>query len=452
MSRIINFEEVSVKPWFSLLATIMNKVLEYADPYNAVRRHVIREGNILIIGDKRVEVNGELHVVGFGKASKRMLEAVLSELGDLVVGGVVITPDMEGRLGPVELLKGNHPIPGNDTLKSSRKLLEYLTSKISSNDVLIVLISGGGSALFEIPEEGVELKDIESITKELMKRGANIVELNTVRKRLSKVKGGKLLRYIKAQHTISLIISDVVGDKLEFIASGPTAPDSSTWIEAYRILVKYGLWDELEPRIKSIFEKGLKGEITDTLKKDDPIFSKVLNFVVLNNKMVLENIASDLREWGYKTLILTPFLEGEAKEVAKVLAAVAKSIRLLSQPVRPPAAIIAGGETVVTVKGSGVGGRNQELCLSFAIAIAGEKGISAACMGTDGIDGISPAAGALVDWETVSEAIQHGLDPVKSLKNNDSFTFFNKLRKTLVTGYTGTNVNDIFISLIDAYK
>ncbi|MEM1560506.1 MAG: DUF4147 domain-containing protein, partial [Ignisphaera sp.] len=310
-----------------------------------------------------------------------------------------------------------------------------------------ILISGGGSALFEVPERNVSLDDVGRLAKELMRRGADIFELNTVRKRFSRVKGGKLLRYIRARNIVSLIISDVIGDRLDTIASGPTAPDETSYGDVYSILTRRGLWNEMPETMRSIIEAGLRGELPDTPKSGDPIFSNVHNIIIASNAIALESMARKAEEYGFKSLILTSMVEGEAREVGKVIASIIKNILAYSRPVEKPVAILIGGETVVTVRGKGVGGRNQELCLSLAVSIKGLETV-AVCMGTDGIDGISPAAGAIVDGYTIDEGYRLGLDPIAYLENNDSYTYFSKINRAIITGYTGTNVNDVFLALI----
>jgi glycerate 2-kinase len=431
-----------------LAVELIEYALSVADPYKAIVNNIkVEDGRLYVRGDI-VELGKRVHVVGFGKASKRMAEALIDVLGNRICGGVVITPSDEGSLGPLEIVKGDHPIPRENTYRSSQKLIEYLLNNVHEEDTVIILISGGGSALFEVPEDGVKLEDIAYISKELMKRGADIVELNTVRKRLSKVKGGKLLRLIKSKNVLSLILSDVVGDRLDTIASGPTAPDETTFRDAYNIMVKYGLWDELMENVKEVFVKGLSGEILDTPKSGDKLFNKVKNVIIASNSIVLEELAKKVEELGFKPLVLTSMLEGEAKEVGKVLASIIRSIHMYCRPTSRPVALIAGGETTVTVRGSGIGGRNQELCLSLAMKIRGLPDTVAACFATDGVDGISPATGAIVDGETVDRALDLGLDPNKYLDNNDSYTFFSKLGLAVITGYTGTNVNDVFIALM----
>ncbi|MEZ0318558.1 MAG: glycerate kinase [Pyrobaculum sp.] len=424
---IKNREELPRGDPYDVLLDALEATLDAADPYKAVASYLAREGEEL----KRY---GGVHVVGFGKASVKMAKAAVDVLGGLVKGGVVINPEIEDAAGLVRVLKGDHPAPGENTLKSSQELLDYLKG-VGEREALLVLVSGGGSALFEAPEEGVSLEEVGRISLQLMKRGADIVELNAVRKRLSKVKGGKLLKLVKARYILSLIISDVVGDRLDTIASGPTAPDYTTADYAVAVLKKYKMWEELPPHVKEIILRA------DTLKAGDPHFNRVRNVVVASNLQSLKRAEEALRA-RYNTLLLTAMLEGEAREAGRVLASVAKGVVHHSTPVPRPAAILAGGETVVTVRGSGVGGRNQELCLSFAVSAKGYD-VYAACLGTDGVDGNSPAAGAVVDGALASAA-----DPLPYLENNDSYTYFKALNRAVYTGYTGTNVNDVFIAVI----
>ena len=445
---IKNVDELSKTFLHRLALELAEHGLAVADPYNAVKNYVRICNGRICVADNAIDVVGRIHVIGFGKASKRMAMALSDILGDKIIGGVVITPDEESSYGNIRFVKGDHPIPGENTLKSSRALLEYVTSNVLEDDIVFVVVSGGGSALFEVPEDGIDLKDVAWISKELMKRGSDIFELNAVRKRFSKVKGGKLLRFLKCRKVISLIVSDVVGDRLDTIASGPTAPDETTFQDVYTILKRRGLWNELRESMRRIVEMGLERKIPDTPKSGDKIFEKVLNVIIASNKIVLDSMAKKAREYGFNTLVLTSMLEGEAREVGKVLASIIKNIERYNEPIQKPAAIFAGGETVVTVKGRGIGGRNQELCLSLSISIKSMRNVVALCMGTDGVDGISPAAGAIVDGETYHEGLNQGLDAQEYLENNDSYTYFSKIRKSIVTGYTGTNVNDIFIALI----
>lgn len=424
-----------------MILDALEAALAAADPYGVVAKYVKRSGDGVEVAGRRYKLSGAVHVVGFGKASLKMAQAVVDMLEDAVAGGVVISPVGGGRVGPVEALRGDHPIPGEDTLRASQRLLQYL-ELVGPEDLLFVLISGGGSALFEAPEEGVSLRDVAWLTDELMKRGADIVELNAVRKRLSIVKGGKLLRLVKTRRVVSLIMSDVVGDKLDTIASGPTAPDETTRDHAVAVLRRYGLWEEMSPHLRSAVLRS-----PDTVKPGDPLLERVHNVVVASNLRSLLAASQHLADRGFNVVILSAALEGEAREVGRVLVSAAKSAAWFGHPAKPPAALLAGGETMVRVRGRGVGGRNQELCLSFAVAARGLP-VSAACMGTDGVDGNSPAAGAVVDGYTVEEAEKAGLNPLEHLDNNDSHTLFHKLGRAIYTGPTGTNVNDVFIAFV----
>jgi glycerate 2-kinase len=370
-----------------VLLDALEAALAAADPYGAVAKYVKRSGDGVEVAGRRYKLSGAVHVVGFGKASLKMAQAVVDVVGGAVAGGVVISPVGGGRVGPVETLRGDHPIPGEDTLRASQRLLQYLES-VGPEDLLFVLISGGGSALFEAPEEGVSLRDVAWLTGELMKRGADIVELNAVRKRLSRVKGGKLLRFVKTRRVVSLIMSDVVGDRLDTIASGPTAPDETTREHAVAVLRRYGHWEEMPPHLRSTVLRS-----PDTVKPGDPRLERAHNVVVVaSNLQSLLAASQHLADRGFNVVILSAALEGEAREIGRVLASVA----WFGHPAKPLAALLASGETVVRVRGRGVDGR---MCLFFVVAAKGLP-VSAACMGTDGVDGNNPAAGAVVDGYT----------------------------------------------------
>ncbi|HID41414.1 MAG TPA: glycerate kinase, partial [Pyrodictium sp.] len=390
-----------------------------------------------------------IHVVGFGKAVVGMAKGVYSVLDGMVAGGVVISPVEHDPIGPIRVLKGDHPVPGENTIRSSRILLDYVSSEVGVNDLLFVLVSGGGSALFEVPVNGVSINDLAVTTDLLLKSGADIHEINVVRKHLSMVKGGGLLRFCRSRYVVSLVVSDVVGDRLDTIASGPLVSDNTTFADAKNVLVKHGLWHRVPASVREWIEKGLRKEVPETLKPGDPLLDKVFNFIVASNYRSLVAMKDEAARRGYNVLLLTPFLHGEAREVAKVLGSIIWSIVEHGVPVEKPAVVIAGGETTVTVKGSGVGGRNQELCLSLLVdtrSLGG--GIVFACMGSDGVDGVSPAAGAIASPDVYWEAINRNIDPEKHLEDNDSYTFFRKLGLVIETGYTGTNVNDFFVAVI----
>ncbi|MCE4614391.1 MAG: glycerate kinase [Desulfurococcales archaeon] len=433
-----------------ILRKILNSGLAAADPRERVMETLSVEGNCIKVKGKKYCGYREIYVAGFGKASRRMAEGVYSAIGGLIEDGLIIVPkgSPANPIGCIKILEGEHPLPNGLTLSSSLRLLDYLTS-LPEDSLLILLISGGGSALFEVPAGNVSLKDISQTAGMLMKSGADIVELNAVRKHLSKVKGGQLLRYINPSKIISLIISDVVGDRLDSIASGPTAPDKTTFQNAFNVLVKYGLWEKVPEGVRSHIENGVKGLVQETVKKGDPLLSKVKNVIIASNSISLKAMGETAKVEGWKTIVLTSRMRGEAREVGKLIAGIIESISYENMPAKPPVVLLAGGETTVTVRGRGVGGRNQELCLSILLELSQQDiGFTIACMGSDGIDGTSPAGGAYIDSALYREALSRNLDPKSYLLENDSYTFFKRLNRTIETGYTGTNVNDFLVAII----
>ncbi len=431
---------------------VLAEGLRAADPEAVVSKNISVEGDcVFIAGEDYCGL--EPRIIGFGKASRSMSLGVVKSLQGRRVEGIVIAPRGHGgSVNGIRVLEGDHPVPGRATLESSRTLLDY-ARHLPEKSLAIVLISGGGSALFEVPAPPVTLKDIAVTTSMLLRSGADIWELNAVRKHLSLVKGGQLARHIRAERIVSLIISDVVGDRLDTIASGPTVPDETTFEDAKNVLEKYGLWSRVPQRVRERIERGLKGLVPETPKPGDPVFEKVSNRLVASNIVSLKAMERFCESSldGYDCLVLTSRLRGEAREAAKVLASITESVYYDGKPVASPAVIIAGGETTVTVRGNGVGGRNQELCLSLALELARtrfEGKYVAICMGSDGIDGNSPAAGAIIDENTIREAKNLGISPQEYLANNDSYSFFKKLGRTIETGYTGTNVNDFVVIVV----
>ncbi|RLE64798.1 MAG: glycerate kinase [Thermoprotei archaeon] len=421
-----------------------------ADPEEAVRKALKFKNGKLKVGTKVFDLKGKLYLVGFGKAAYKMAKAASEVLEKIIEKGIISIPKgfkIEKKLENIEIIFSGHPKPDSGSIEAGKKILE-LANEAGENDIVLILISGGGSALMEYPVEGVSLDDIANTTILLMNSGADIYELNTVRKHLSRVKGGQLAKAIFPATTISLIISDVVGDRIDMIASGPTAPDPTTFQDAWFVLEKYHLLERVPNSVRLYLKKGLKGEASETPKKEDPIFKKVYNHIVASNITSLEKMREKAEKLGYNTLILTSMIQGEAKEVGKVIAALALEAKKTGYPINPPAVILAGGETTVTVKGSGKGGRNQELALSAAIQIKGINGVVIASVGSDGIDGPTDAAGAIVDGFTVIKAENQGMNVIKYLDDNNSYTFFKKVGGLIETGYTGTNVNDFIIAII----
>ncbi len=434
-----------------LLAEALASALEAVHPRTWMPR-VARGGSCLELLGRRLCPRPPVYVAGFGKASASMAEALLEALDGEVEAGLVIAPrGMGGRLGPVEVLEGDHPLPTRLSLESSLRLLDFV-SQLPPGSVLVVLVSGGGSSLFEVPADGIEIEDVAETTRLLLEGGADIYETNAVRKHISKVKGGQLVRYTRSSTVVTIAMSDVPGDRLDTIASGPTVPDPTTYRDAVEALRRHGLLNRVPRRVKAWLERGLRGEAPETPKPGDPIFSRSVAEVAARNMDALAAAAGALEDHGLSVLILTDTLRGEAREAARVMASIVESsLRPGTGVPSPPSAIVAGGETTVTVRGGGRGGRSQELCLSLAAELYRlrlAEGYKAACMGTDGVDGNSPAAGAWVDEATIPRAHGMGLDPYRFLDENDSYGFFSRVGGVIeLGGYTGVNVNDIFVAL-----
>lgn len=440
---IRNFKELATSEVRAHALRILEAGLNAAMPEIAIRRLVSFDGQTLTVGRRKFRPKGRIVVVGFGKASVRMAMAIEEVLGDAIHDGAVISPS-EGRLKRIEVLVGTHPLPSERNVKAAEKLVK-LAGGLGEDDLLLVLISGGGSALFSLPPEGITIEDKARVSSQLMRAGADIYELNAVRKHISRVKGGRLSKIAWPATVVSLIVSDVVGDRLDTIASGPTAPDRTTFFDALEVIRRRGI--QAPESILSYLRKGVEGEVEETPKPGDPVFSRTYNFIVAGNLRSLKVMAEKARELGYRPFILTSRLMGEAREVAKVISSILISCEVDGKPLKPPACLIAGGETTVTVVGNGVGGRNQELALAACMEIEGHS-ITLASIGSDGIDGISDAAGAIVDGDTAIEAKKKGLDPLKFLMENDSYTFFKEVGGAIYTGPTGTNVNDFVVGLV----
>jgi len=430
--------------------TILEVALNAVDPKNAVMDKLkIVEGNIVVDGFTKPlsDVNRVL-IVGGGKAGGPMTEALEEVLGDKIEGGVVnILRGTETRysVNRVKLNSSSHPVPDDKGVRGVQNMMS-VTSNLSPKDLVFALISGGGSSLMTLPAPGVSLGDVQDVTKKLLSSGATINELNAVRKHVSAFKGGRLAANCYPATVVSLILSDVVGDPLDIIASGPTAPDPSTYETAHEVLERHGVWDSVTPAVKKRIEQGLRGETDETPKPGSPVFDNVHNIVVANNLKAAKAAAEKAENLSYNAEVLSTFVEGEARHVGTVYAGLARSLAINDLPVTKPGALIIGGETTVTVKGSGKGGRNQELALSALMKIT-EHDCVVLALGTDGIDGPTEAAGAIVDGESLTRARHKRLDPEKYLKANDSYSFFKELGDAVFTGPTGTNVNDLALIL-----
>jgi glycerate-2-kinase len=385
-----------------------------------------------------------IFVVGAGKASMRMTSALCSILGCRIIQGAITTPYDEqgdGKALPaaIRVTEAAHPVPDASGLEGSRRIVR-VASKAGQNDLVFVLISGGGSALLPLPAGSLTLSDKQRITARLLQSGAAIQEVNVIRKHLSAIKGGQLLRYTNKARVITLILSDVIDDDVSSIASGPTSPDPSTFADAQRILTRYGL-DGSSDRAASYIKRGARGLIAETPKPGDDLFNNTHNAIIGNNEVGCAAASKFLRRHRVRTAYLGSRFDGESKDFGLLLASVARDLRNLG---KGPVAMVLGGETTVTIKGkSGKGGRNQEAGLSCATRMPPKTLV--ACMGTDGIDGNSDAAGSLVSVNTRIRATKKKMDLAKYLSRHNSYVALNATDSLIFTGRTGTNVNDIAI-------
>jgi glycerate 2-kinase len=386
---------------------------------------------------------GRTIVIGAGKASATMAREVEDNWdGDL--SGIVITPYGHGvSCRTIEVVEAAHPVPDEAGRDAARRILESVQG-LSEDDLVLFLVSGGGSALLALPAPGLTLEDKQAVNSALLKSGANISEMNCVRKHLSAIKGGRLAAAAVPAEVVTLAISDVPGDDLAVIASGPTVPDPTTYEDARAVLEKYGL----NPPA-SVMERIVAAE-DETPKPDDPRFARTQAVLVATPQMALEAAAKVAREAGLTALIMGDSIEGEARDVAQVFAGIARQVTNHGQPAGAPCVLLSGGETTVSVKGTGRGGRNAEFLLAMAVALGGQPGIWAIACDTDGIDGTEKNAGCLLRPDTLARAEAKGVSAKAMLANNDGYSFFDAVGGLVVTGPTLTNVNDFRAILIEA--
>jgi glycerate 2-kinase len=434
---------------------IFRSSLEAVDPYQAVKRFVRSEGHTLILGsenDPGIELDltayDSITIVGAGKATAPMARALEELVGERINHGIINVKYGFGEpLDFTEIIEAGHPLPDNSGVEGTRRILDLLHNA-GEKDLVFSLMSGGGSALLPQPAGNITLSEKQDLTRGLLACGARIDEINVVRKHISASKGGQMARAAYPATIVNLMLSDVVGDKTDVIASGPFVPDCSTFEEVWKIFDKYHLTD-IPKKILEHLQAGLEGQIPETPKVNDPIFDRVFNFVVGSNIQALKSARQKAEAMGYATLILSSMVEGEAKEVALVHSAIAKEIVKTGLPLPPPACIITGGENTVTLIGNGLGGRNQEFCLSAALdMIALPPRVVILSGGTDGNDGPTDAAGAVVDPFTVTRGRNQGIEAADFLRNNDAYHFFEKTGDLLMTGPTNTNVMDVRLVLV----
>ncbi|NLR61001.1 DUF4147 domain-containing protein [Chitinophaga polysaccharea] len=417
-------------------------------PANLMQQHVA-----VLPGTHRIRVadhiytlpaEGKVWILGAGKAAAAMaaeLEKILSK--HFPLQGLVVTKYGHALpLKQLSLLEAGHPVPDENSVTATVKLLE-IAHQVQADDLVFFLLSGGASALLADVPAGSTLREVQQLFEALLKSGADIGEMNTVRKHLSSVKGGQLAQLIRPARLCTLILSDVVGDDLSVIGSGPTVADPSTFQDTLSILKQYHLQDQLPASLWQYLQQGAAGLIAETPKPGDADFSHVYNYLAGTNRIALKAAAAEAKALGYHALILSDTVTGDVHAVAAMLTKASERYR---GPL--PACLLAGGETTVKITGTGLGGRNQQLALEMGIAISGDPRLTFLSGGTDGGDGPTNAAGAIVNASTIENAVNHELDPNSFLRNNDAWHFFSKAGGLMITGPTQTNVMDLMILLI----
>ena len=429
-------------------ADIFHAVIKAVDPYDLIKARMDQ-----ILSTYHDGHCNKFILISFGKAAYPMIRAIVDFAGDLLTGGVLITKyghvPHTGFSDKIDIFEAAHPVPDIQGVRATERVLDILKTA-NAQTLVVCLISGGGSALLVAPYKDITLAEKQQLTQLLLRAGANIQELNTVRKHISQIKGGRLAEVACPARVLSFILSDVIGDPLDVIASGPTAPDQTTFQEALEVVRRYDLEEKISEKARSILIRGAAGEIPETPKEGNPAFDRVENIIVGSNKKAIEIAEGEAARQGYQTTILSAELQGEAKDVGRRLARKAIEAHHRAREGRHrKICLIAGGETTVTVRGNGLGGRNTELALAFAQEIKGIRGITLLSAGTDGTDGPTDAAGAFADAEMMAKAKSLGITPETYLHDNDSYHFFKALDGLLITGPTGTNVMDLQIILID---
>ena len=434
---------------------IIDKALKAANPIIAIRKTLLREGDRIWIesgGGKKGVFDlsnfNKIFVVGAGKATAAMAKAVEEILSDRITNGIInVKYGYTESLEKIKINEAGHPIPDENGESGAKEIISLL-KEAAKNTLVICLISGGGSALLPLPAGQIKLQDKMDVTDLLLKCGADIVEIDSIRKHLSGIKGGQLARAAYPATVLTFIVSDVIGDRLDTIASGPTVPDETTYNDAARVLDKYNLWNEVPKNVAKRIKSGIENADLETPKPGDVAFENVFNYIVASNFQALKAAKLKAENLGFNTLILSSTIQGETRDVARVHAAVAQEIRTTGNPLAPPACIVSGGETTVAIKGKGKGGRNQEFALAAAIDISGLENTVILSIGSDGTDGPTDAAGGIVDGNTVKKALRVDMNPLAYLNENDSYSFLKGVDGLIITGPTNTNVMDIRLILV----
>ena len=430
---------------------IFDAAVRSADPGSCVAGALSLEHSpILTLFDQTYDLDSfdSIIVIGAGKATPAMALAVEQILGDRITAGFINTKYGHSLpLNRIRITESGHPIPDEAGVAGTGHMLRLL-EKANAGTLVLCLFSGGGSAIMPAPVEGLSLEEKQRATQLLLECGATIDEINTIRKHLSLVKGGHLARLAGNATVVSLMISDVIGDRLDTIASGPTFPDPTTFNDCLKLLGRYGLTERMPGTIRAHLKAGAEGSVADTPAAGDSCFSRAQNVVVGNATIAIEAARREALQRGYEPLVLSSRIAGETRDVAAVHCAIAQEVVTSAHPVSPPACIISGGETTVTISGPGKGGRNQEFGLAAAIQLEGWPGITALSGGTDGTDGPTDAAGAIADSDTVARGKELKMAATDYLEANDSYHFFAPLDDLVITGPTGTNVMDLRLFLV----
>lgn len=418
-------------------------------PGPAIRAHCRREGDRLYVGNRVYDLSSyqKIWIIGTGKAAAAMARTLEDLLEDRADSGLVtVKYNHLEPLRTVRIIEAGHPVPDENGCRGAREILS-LARAAGRHDLVFCLISGGGSALMPLPAEGLTLTDKQATSRVLLSCGASIHEMNTIRKHLSAIKGGHLAAAVYPAELCTLILSDVVGDDLDIIASGPTVPDPGTFQNAMAIIERYGIAKRLPDAVMNYLTRGAAGKIPESPKPDAICFDRAHHLIVGSNRQCVQAARREADTRGYHTLVLSSLMEGETRDVARVHGAMGREILTTGNPIASPACLISGGETTVTLKGNGRGGRNQEFALAAALDIEGARNVVILSGGTDGTDGPTDAAGAIVDGDTTARAEAVGMDPMQHLVDNDAYPLFERLGDLLMTGPTNTNVMDLRLVL-----
>ena len=436
----------------SLLTTLFQAFVQAVHPLRLVQ-HVVWINNETLVVQLKGEhtqqpafsLNGRVFLIGVGKGAGPMAEALMSLLGDRIAGGSIIIPSEQTlRLPGITVMQGEHPLPGQGSLTGTQALVNSL-AQVQPQDLVLFCLTGGASSLLVRPAPGMTLADKKHVNQVLLACGADIRAINTVRKHLSQIKGGWLAYYAQPAAVVSLILSDVIGDDLSVIGSGPTVPDPTTFADVWQVIEHYRIETQMPASVCSYLRQGLRGAVPDTPKPGDSIFARVHNILIGSNRVALRTAENTAEQSGLRSHILSHALAGDTTQVAREFAA---TLRSVLHSCSAPTCVLAGGETTVQVRGNGKGGRNQEFALVVAQELQGEKGWTLLSAGTDGIDGPTDAAGAFADGQTIAQARLKHLNPFGFLRNNDTYAFFSALGDLFRPGSTGTNVMDIKIALV----